>query len=177
MSLVSQPTEIRPASKYDAQELASLTLTVWRESFKRMLPEKVLSDASTFQFEQAWRDSLTNPAHCCCVCKRFGQIVGGAMLGPSRDADANAQGPAELYGIYLLPEYWDCGKGWAMWQNLLEQLRGRAFTRVTLWVWTSNLRAKTFFERIGFQRDSGAPVNDVHQGIELPHERYTLALP
>jgi len=49
-------------------------------------------------------------------------VVGWLGFGPARDEDCDPALVAELYGIYLLPEYWSMGYG--------KQLYGATETRI-----------------------------------------------
>jgi len=168
---------VRPASANDALELAAMNLTAWRGANKGILPDKLLADQSSFGFETAWRASLANPSHLNFVFKRYGQITGFASLGPCRDAGCDPLKNAEVYGIYLLPEYWGQGHGWALWRSARARLSQTAFESISLWVLERNTRARKFFERIGFSCDAaGAARVTMRDGVAYPEQQYRMAL-
>lgn len=153
-----------------------MNLAAWRGAYKGILSDKMLSDQSTYGFEDTWRKSLRNPEHINFVCKKFGQITGFVSIGPSRDTDHDPKRVAEMYGMYLLPEYWGQGQGWAMWRSARERLSTSTFSTIVLWVPEKNARAIKFFERIGFVRDASARRDTTREGIACPENRYSMAL-
>lgn len=91
--------------------------------------------------------------------------IGFAHAGPEREHDndesdsesagsgepAGQAGPrAELYAIYVLPEYWTAGAGHALMTEVLRQVRADGYAAISLWVLEENQRARRFYERAGF---------------------------
>lgn len=70
--------------------------------------------------------------------------------GRSRDDDA-APGTGELWALYTHPGAWRQGVGSALFDAAKRELAARGFQRATLWVLTSNDRARRFYESHGWQ--------------------------
>jgi ribosomal protein S18 acetylase RimI-like enzyme len=83
------------------------------------------------------------------VAERNGEVIGFASGGDSRDADG--QGEAEVYAVYVSPEEWGEGSGREL-MNALEGLiaNGRS---VSLWVLAENRGAIGFYDAIGYAAD------------------------
>jgi ribosomal protein S18 acetylase RimI-like enzyme len=81
-----------------------------------------------------------------------GQTPGGADGGPARAARAGAaeQATAELYAIYVAPQWWSAGAGRALMTAVLESARRARYGAINLWVLADNARARRFYERAGF---------------------------
>jgi ribosomal protein S18 acetylase RimI-like enzyme len=78
------------------------------------------------------------------------QVAGIVAAGPSRDpGDADGQ----LYALYVDPDRFGAGYGSALDQAARAHLAGQGFTRATLWVLVGNDRARSFYERRGWEAD------------------------
>jgi GNAT superfamily N-acetyltransferase len=77
--------------------------------------------------------------------------------------------PAELYALYVHPDWWSTGTGRALMDRVLTEVRAEGYPRIILWVLRDNRRARRFYERVGFQR-KGAE----HPSFfaEVPEVRY-----
>jgi GNAT superfamily N-acetyltransferase len=97
------------------------------------------------------------------------EVVGYASYGPERDADGTP-GPfpggqdsagaavAELYALYVAPDWWSTGTGRALMDRVLAEVRAEGYLRIVLWVLTENARARRFYERCGFRLSGAAHV-------------------
>ncbi len=140
------------------------------------MPDPVLDELSVAAFEARWHHILAQIQRLNLVADADGQVVGFVSIGPSRDADAVPLQTAELYGLYLDPEVWGRGVGHALWSAALQELRGEGYAEVTLWVLEANTRARSFYERVGFQLEPGVTRGLERQGSVLPEVRYRSPL-
>ena len=112
-------------------------------------------------------------------------IVGYASYGPERDVDGTPgpfpAGPgspqaciAELYALYVAPDWWSTGTGRALMDRVLAEVRAEGYPRIVLWVLAENARARRFYERCGF-RLSGA-THVLHGLGSVPEVCYEQAL-
>jgi ribosomal protein S18 acetylase RimI-like enzyme len=62
---------------------------------------------------------------------------------------------AELYGIYLLPEYWSMGYGKQLYRATETRIRQNLVENLVLWVFKNNTRARSFYEAVGYRLESG----------------------
>jgi ribosomal protein S18 acetylase RimI-like enzyme len=93
-------------------------------------------------------------------------VVGFAAYGIQRSVDGlprqpgagRAPGPAprpllaELYSLYVAPDWWSTGTGRALMDRVLAGARAEGYPRIILWVLRDNRRARRFYERAGFRR-------------------------
>jgi ribosomal protein S18 acetylase RimI-like enzyme len=103
-----------------------------------------------------------------------GQIVGFACVGPSRDDDTDTA-TTELWGLYLDPAHWGVGHGHTLHTEALDVARASGTTAATLWVLTTNQRARNFYERQGWAAD-GAEKTVWRGDVRLDETRYRISL-
>jgi GNAT superfamily N-acetyltransferase len=58
-----------------------------------------------------------------------------------------------MYALYVLREQWRCGVGTALMQAGMQELRDLGMRKAMLWVLRDNLRARHFYERLGWTPD------------------------
>ena len=59
-------------------------------------------------------------------------------------------GYAELICIHSLTDKWGEGYGAKMMKTVLHDIKKSGFDQVMLWVFTENIRARGFYETLGF---------------------------
>lgn len=91
-----------------------------------------------------------------------GEVVGLADAGPARDPEM--LGIPELYRIYTLSRTHGSGLGTQLLEAAISD------TSAYLWVLEDNLRARAFYQKLGFSPD-GARKVQVWDGDELPEIR------
>jgi GNAT superfamily N-acetyltransferase len=103
-----------------------------------------------------------------------GQIVGFASVGASRDDDPD-MATAELWGLYLDPAHWGAGHGHTLHTEALDVARASGAAAATLWVLTTNQRARHFYERHGWAAD-GTEKTVWRGDVRLDEVRYRISL-
>lgn len=71
-----------------------------------------------------------------------------AFWDKSREEDMSDD--AELICIHSLQEHWGKGYGSIMMNLILSEIMQQGFSKVMLWVFTENIRARRFYEKHGF---------------------------
>lgn len=84
----------------------------------------------------------------CLVAEDSVAIVGAAVCG--RSEECGDQDCAELYAIYLLPEYTGHGAGHRLYSEIEARMRAQGFQSCVLEVLSSNTRAIRFYVSHGF---------------------------
>lgn len=106
------------------------------------------------------------------VVEDEGEIVGFSVVGPDRDG---AEETGEIVAIYLAPDVWDRGYGWALMEHSVAELRTHGFKKAVLWVLSGNERARRFYETAAWIADGGEKT-ETWQGHPLAHIRYSRDL-
>ena len=102
-----------------------------------------------------------------------GELVGFSACGESRDDDADPS-VGEVRSFFVAADRWREGVGGRLMEAVLDSLRERACTEVTLWSFAANHRANAFYERFDFTRDGAQKTEDAW--AHLPEVRYRRSL-
>ncbi|VXB37124.1 GNAT family N-acetyltransferase [Nocardioides sp. AX2bis] len=172
---------VRRAEPDDAAGIARVHVRGWQVGYRGLLPDAVLDSLSVAERTVGWRERLTHPdpgGAATSVAVVADQVLGFSSVGPSRDPDA-APLTGELWALYVDPDRWRRGTGRALDAAAVEGLARTGTTTATLWVLSTNTRARAFYERQGWRVD-GATRVDRRGGpdpVDLAETRYTRALP
>ena len=141
----------------------------WKSAYKGIIPQEWLDSIP----EGKWARHLgrTDMKHL--ILEEGGVPLGTASFCASRWEEFRGFG--EIVSIYLLPEHTGRGLGRLLMQECLDGLRSEGFTRAMLWVLEDNLRARRFYEKLGFT-PTGAFIDDEIGGKPLRETAYTFAL-
>ena len=94
-------------------------------------------------------------------CYRCNQLL---AVAPTK---AGAAGQAaELYALYVHPDWWSTGTGRALLDRALARTTAAGYADIVLWVLRDNARARRFYERAGFSPDGASNVLDGLGGVE-----------
>ncbi|MDQ1084497.1 MULTISPECIES: GNAT family N-acetyltransferase [Microbacterium] len=142
----SDTLEIRPAHRDDAELIATVHATSWRETYGRFVDDPETSP--WFAVDRRigmWRENLDQDAFTTLVARIDDEVVGFAAVQAVDDpAAARAE---ELAMLYVLARAHGCGAG----QALLDAVLGDRPAQ--LWVAADNPRAHAFYRRNGFHPD------------------------
>lgn len=156
---------IRPPLPGDAEAMAWVHNTGWRETYSHILPERFYDAAALGRRQEMWRRILADPGERrLAVAEDAGEIVGLAMAGPAAGDDADRGHPArelELNVLYVRPGHHGTGAG----QALLDAVIGSASAQ--LWVAEDNARARAFYTRNGFHPDGARNADEEFDGAEI----------
>lgn len=171
-----QPMQVRQATISDAHQIAHIHVASWRAAYRGQIPDEVLDNLDVEKRAAFWNTRLTQQPRGVLVVESNRQIFGFCDLIPSRDEDANRKSVGEIAAIYVDPDRWRNGAGQALCRRALEAARLEPFTAVTLWCLASNLAARSFYEKMGFQLDGATKVDHSYQNHELPEIRFRISL-
>ncbi len=76
---------------------------------------------------------------------------------------------AELVAMYVDPDHWREGLGYALMEAVLERLAGLPYEEAVLWTFKENGRAIAFYERFGWRPDGA---EKIHPRTGEPAARY-----
>lgn len=164
--------EIRRARPGEGTAISRVRVASWQAVYRGLMPDEILDgmEIDGTDWERAILSST--PRTSLLVVEDAGEIVGFSVLGPDREGAADT---GEIVAIYLRPEVWDQGYGWALMEHSVSELRGHGFRRAVLWVLSTNTRARRFYETAAWIADGGEKTEEWH-GHPLPHTRYSRDL-
>jgi ribosomal protein S18 acetylase RimI-like enzyme len=166
-------TDVRIATPNVARAIAEIHVASWQEGYRGQLPDSYLKSLSADAREARWAQSLRDGA-AVLLAEHAGKPLGLMSYGPSRDDDA-PETRGEIYGLYVHPHAWSTGKGQQLHDGALAALTAEGTTVVTLWVLTSNDRARRFYSRHGWQLEGATKAVEL-DGVTLPELRYKRTL-
>ena len=174
---------IRSASTADAAQIYGVQRDSWLAAYQGIIAHEIIDRVTApdggARVRQVFR---TRPWQRMVVAADGQEIVGYASFGPELDvfapwphpmSPAGRQGEvAELYALYVHPEWWSTGTGRSLMDHVLAKVSRAGFPNVMLWVLERNARARRFYERAGFQPDGASHVLDGLGGvIEIRYRR------
>lgn len=135
------------------------------------MPDEILDRMSLEERTSRWHVFLESPGDERCV------VIENEQIGPFGYAWLrNSAGTGEVRAIYLHPAQW--GQGWG--RHLLDaaesDLVDLGAKWAFLWVFRDNWRARQFYERMGWERDSHFALLNLG-GADLMEVRYQKGLP
>jgi ribosomal protein S18 acetylase RimI-like enzyme len=146
---------IRDAELRDARGIAEVHVRSWQAAYAGIVPDEDLARLSVGQREQFWSQILSKDERATFVLVNGHLVVGWSSFGSARDEDCDPALVAELYGIYLLPEYWTTGCGKQLYRATENRIRQTLIDNLVLWVFEKNTRARRFYEAAGYRLEPG----------------------
>jgi GNAT superfamily N-acetyltransferase len=162
---------VRRARPEDAVAIAEVHVRTWQAAYGEVLDPERLAAVTVAERLPLWNRLLAAPEQSIFVAEDDGRVVAFAMVGPSRDPDADG----ELYAIYALPLAWGSGTGSELMAAALAALRESRYRTAILWVLERNPRARRFYEREGWICD-GTRKEETFLGSEVAEVRYAITL-
>jgi GNAT superfamily N-acetyltransferase len=158
--------QLRRATPEDAGALAAVEVSCWRATYRGLMLDAFLDGLSEAEKAETWRQNLLKHGPSgrkrVWVALSDAGITGFIRVGPLTD-----EGEVGLiYLLYVLPEQWRCGLGTALMQTGRQELRDLGMREVVLWVLRDNLRARRFYEQLGWTPD-GRTVSEDYGGTLL----------
>ncbi len=139
------------------------------------MPDDFLDSLSVDQREKQWHLTLNSPSNRVLVAEAEQRIVAFSSFGPVRDDGLDKNSIGEVYAIYALEEFWDCGIGRRLMEDSLAVLREMDCSTVKVWVLDTNQRAISFYQKLGFTAEDIEKVK-VRGEVELREIRYSLSM-
>lgn len=164
---------VRPATESDAEDIARVHVETWKVAYREQVPDEYLEGLAVDDRVGLWRTTLEN-GETVLVSELSQEVVGFCHIVPSRDRDA-ANETGEITSLYVHPDAWRNGVGWALAKRGMTEGIGRGYQDLTLWVLASNVGARAFYEALGFRAD-GARKLEERPGFRMEEVRYCLPL-
>lgn len=140
---------LRVAETSDVRAVAELHRSTALVAFAEIFPpDAPLPDRmSLIDDWTAQIASTPTAAAACFVAEIDGAIIGVVVAGPSPGDSANGH----LSRLYVDPAHWGSGIGRTLYDRAMAHLRAQGFRSATLWVLEANLRARGWYERLGWR--------------------------
>lgn len=168
--------KIRSADPSEVNILAALHVVSWKAAYKGMLPDAYLNSLTVNRRAEKWEKHFRDSQIIIRISEDQGQICGFCFGGPSRDDDVDSTSVGEIHAIYLSPDYWGRGVGYPLCKSVMNELFLKKYAEATLWVIRENLRAQSFYKKLGFWPDGSSKVKTKAPGIYLDEIRYRCLL-
>ena len=177
---------IRSSSPADAAQIAAVRRESWLAAYQGIISGQLLDQVTApdggARIRQSFRIRPWQRVIAAAQEQEPG-IVGYAAFGPEQDVldapwphpltTAGTEGQvAELYALYVHPDWWSTGTGRALMDRCLAWVTAAGYTSITLWVLQDNARARRFYQRAGFGADGARHVLDDLGGVtEIRYRR------
>lgn len=167
-------TFIRYANIEDVEAMALIHSKSFQQAFKGIIPDDVLKEKFSYErLRDHLHQGLKEGTIASCIV--FEDDIPVGMQAFIKDtAEGRSDSEIDIGTICLLPEYWGkhIGSEFIVWG--LEALKSKGYTKVALWVVEENLRARSFYEKVGFQHDG--EIRIINPGKQLKEYRYVKYL-
>jgi ribosomal protein S18 acetylase RimI-like enzyme len=165
--------KIRYANVDDAAILGEIHSQSWKVAYKGIVPKEILNKISSEKRQKYFEKALSEGWEEDAIIFKDDMAVGLICIGKCRDEDKdNSYG--EIWGIYLLPEYFNKGVGFELINWGISELANRKYEKISLWVLEDNVHARRFYEKIGFNHDG--TVKEITIGKKLKEYRYVKVI-
>ncbi len=149
--------EIRIADINDIPAIARIHIEGWQAAYGGFVDQAHLDSLSVEQRSQDWQNWMGEGESETLLAEIGGKAAGFITYGrtktaPPGDSKIRPLYPAEIYALYLLPDFWRQGVGGALIRQAAKNLKAKKQNGLCLWVLDGNHRAKSFYEKTYGQR-------------------------
>jgi len=162
--------QVTAAQPEDCLALAAIHVASWQAAYASLFPAEYLASLSVSERQKSWLAILQAAASRTLVAKQDGAALGFVSFGRCRDAGAPAN-RGEVWALYVSPEAWSLGAGWALWEAARVQMLYAGYAQVSLWVLSGNVRGLRFYEAAGFRREPHSEQSFERGGATLQEVR------
>lgn len=165
---------LRPAEPDDALAVACVHVRSWQAAYRTLMPEDYLDQLQPEERAQKYDFASLDPLKPrTIVASENGSIRGFATTAPACEQDLTNHG--ELCALYVDPEHWGRGIGFALVSGARGRLFGLGFRNAVLWVLVGNVRAERFYQIDGWALDGQRRTVSVW-GVTVDEVRYLRGL-
>ena len=163
--------EIRNADPSDLSSVAEIHVASWQAAYRGIISDEILDSLSVKERQQTWKEWIRLPGSELFVASRGEMILGFCRLvHPDYSDDADQY--VELTHLYLDPDAYGSGVGYALLQRAIKAAKARGSKGLFLWVLEENDRARRFYERANMRFDGGRQSRPVWLGEGVFEVRY-----
>ncbi|MDQ4006655.1 MAG: GNAT family N-acetyltransferase [Actinomycetota bacterium] len=171
---MSRPTadvSVRAAWPADADAIASVQVSAWREGYAEVLPHGVLDALDAEAFAAQWTEAIDRPADArnrVLVALERVTVVGFALTAAADDPDADPATDGQVAEFVVAPGHRRAGHGSRLLQACADTLQADRFTRATVWVNTGDDTLRGFLTAAGWAPDGA------HRELDLTGDGSTV---
>ena len=163
---------IRQATTQDAPAIAEVHIKSYRKAYEGIIHQSYLDNGLDInERAQSWKKNLEQDRKGTFVAFDGDILVGFAAIGQSSNDEYKDY--AELFAIYIDPDYFGNGVGKKLFQNLLQYTIAQNFHKMLVYVLRDNKIARDFYEHMGavpIQNSEKELIIDGHRYVEIRYE-------
>jgi ribosomal protein S18 acetylase RimI-like enzyme len=137
---------IRRALPGDAEKIAVVHDSAWRDAYRGIIPGRELEKLIARRGPDWWRRAVAQGSRIL-VLSTHGGVTGYVSYGRNRAPALDYAG--EIFELYLAPEYQGVGFGKRLFTAALQDLIDAGLPTALVWTLEDNRRAVEFYRRIG----------------------------
>lgn len=162
--------EIVKVTKDTAMQASYIYAMSWKTGYRGIVPQDYLDRLPT----DRWADKLGKESYPTyredfLLLSDSGKAVATSSVSAAREEAFRGWG--EIMSIYVLPEEFRRGYGRMLFSHDCDRLREAGYRDLYLWALEDNLRARAFYEAMGFS-DGGDRILQNIGGRDLTEVRY-----
>ena len=169
-----RPLHVTAAGLDDCAALARINVESWQVAYASLFSAEYLASLSIADREASWRGIVASSASRTLVARHGGEVRGYITCGPCRDQGA-APTRGEVWALYVAPQAWSSGAGWALWEAARVRLLHLGCADVSLWVLSGNARGIAFYQSLGFVQEPGSEQRFERGGTTLAEVKLVFA--
>lgn len=153
-------TSIRPATIADIPAIAALHIEGWRGAYGGIVDQGYLDSLTVDMRVKSWTEWMAAGESHVFVAETEGEMAGFVTVGRTKTAPPGSSPirpshSGEVYALYLYPRHWRKGIGTDLLKHGARILKEEKHSTLCLWVLEANLRARSFYEKMGGQKLGG----------------------
>ena len=161
---------IRYANLNDSDVLGKIHSESSQAAFKDYIPDYILNDVfSIDRRTKRFISELSEGSPRTAIVFENYEPAGLISFGKCRYGN-NDKSWMEIWRVYLTPKFWGSGVAKELIEWGINEILKENFTNLELWVLEENMRARNFYEKIGFKNDN--TFQKINIGRELKELRY-----
>ncbi|HUX51328.1 MAG TPA: GNAT family N-acetyltransferase [Spirochaetia bacterium] len=153
---------IRPAHFGDEQRLARVYVDTWMATYRGLLNQSFLSSLNQRDVTVQWVRTLEHAETVVYLAQDERQEIVGFITG-GKESSGSLAFDAEIYTLYILPDYQHRGIGNRLLRAAADALRSAGYGSLVIWVLKGN-PAVEFYRKMGGMQvaEKTTPLGDTH---------------